>query len=597
VIEALRRHLSPASMRGSLLRLVLVVLIPLLLVQAGIYAAWYYSRWNEQEMATRDTACEAAATFATYVHDVRRQESAIGMALTGPHKYSTQETNDFLRTAGQDYPSVDSWSWISPEGKLLASTRPHVVGVSLGDRDYFQALREGRPWTVSNLLTDRLSGERRFVIASRISDRNGTMLGAVVAVLKAADLGERAVALYHPAGEALALFDREGTLVYNSQEQRHVFQDWRGEDPVLVEALKSNSPQLGVLRLSNDGERTEQYIAARVPVDDIGWVAGARRSVPKAMASVRTGLWIVTGLNVLVVVISGLLAVRTSKSLIRQLRRLQGFAQAVGQGDFGHTVEAGRLRELAELATAFNQMSTAVSAAQSALQRTADQLASSNQELEQFAYIASHDLQEPLRVVIGYVQLIERKYKGHLDADADQFFHYIVEGVARMQQLINDLLNYSRVGTRGLALKETSLDTVLDRALANLKLVIDETGATVTHDALPKVQADETQLVQLFQNLIGNGIKFRSDHPPAIHVSARRDSDHWVLGVRDNGIGIEPAYWEQIFVIFQRLHTRQKYAGTGIGLAICKRIVERHGGRIWLESQLGQGATFYFTLF
>jgi light-regulated signal transduction histidine kinase (bacteriophytochrome) len=194
------------------------------------------------------------------------------------------------------------------------------------------------------------------------------------------------------------------------------------------------------------------------------------------------------------------------------------------------------------------------------------------------------------------VQLIERRYKDRLDADADQFIHYIIDGVTRMQQLITDLLNYSRIGTRGKAFKTTDVRKVLDRTVANLQKVVEETGATITYDSLPSVQGDEIQLVQLFQNLIGNGIKFRGERAAEINVSAHRDGDHWVFAVRDNGIGIERQYWDQIFVIFRRLHTRQKYAGTGIGLAICKRIVERHGGRIWLDSQPGQGTTFYFTL-
>jgi PAS domain S-box-containing protein len=234
--------------------------------------------------------------------------------------------------------------------------------------------------------------------------------------------------------------------------------------------------------------------------------------------------------------------------------------------------------------------------AEEALRDAAERLARSNEELEQFASVASHDLQEPLRVVTGYVQLLERKYKSSLDADAELFIDYIVDAVARMQQLINDLLDYSRVGTRDVNLRSLDMRVVVDVALTNLKTVIEETGAAVTCDPLPTIEGDETQLVRLLQNLIGNGIKFRGDRPPQIHVSARRDGDGWQFAVRDNGIGIEKQYFEQIFVIFQRLHTRQEYAGTGIGLAICKRIVERHGGRIWLDSEPGQGTTFFFTL-
>jgi PAS domain S-box-containing protein len=234
--------------------------------------------------------------------------------------------------------------------------------------------------------------------------------------------------------------------------------------------------------------------------------------------------------------------------------------------------------------------------AEEALRLAADQLKESNEELEQFAYVASHDLQEPLRVVTGYVQLIERKYKDQLDDDAKQFMFYVVDGVSRMQQLITDLLNYSRVGSRNEPFREVDMRLVVDRALANLKTVIDETGAVVTCDALPPVHGDEAQLVQLFQNLIGNGIKFHGDRTPGIHIFADRRGNAWEFAVRDNGIGIEKRYWEQIFEIFQRLHKRQEYAGTGIGLAICKRIVERHGGRIRLESEPGQGTTFFFVL-
>ena len=231
-----------------------------------------------------------------------------------------------------------------------------------------------------------------------------------------------------------------------------------------------------------------------------------------------------------------------------------------------------------------------------ALKRTADELARSNRELEQFAYVASHDLQEPLRVVTGYLQLIQRRYQDKIDSDADQFIHYAVDGAARMQQLITDLLNYSRVGTQGRPFVPTPVEAVVDKALVNLQAIVRDAGAVVTRDPLPTVLADETQLIQLFQNLIGNGIKFRSGRRPEIHVSARQEEGRWLFSVRDNGIGIDPQYWQQIFEIFQRLHTRQKYSGTGIGLAICKRIVERHGGRIWLDSQPGEGATFYFTI-
>ena len=228
-------------------------------------------------------------------------------------------------------------------------------------------------------------------------------------------------------------------------------------------------------------------------------------------------------------------------------------------------------------------------------ERTAE-LQRSNEELEQFAYVASHDLQEPLRMVSSFVELLAKDYGGQLGSDADRYIHFAVEGASRMQALINDLLQYSRVGTRGKQLRPTPCDAVVETAVANLQAAIAEAGATVTHDPLPTVLADETQLMQLFQNLIGNAIKFRGGRPPRVHVGAEPRDGEWAFSVRDNGIGIDPQFAERIFLIFQRLHEREKYPGTGIGLAICKKIVERHGGRIWLDSAPGRGSTFHFTL-
>jgi PAS domain S-box-containing protein len=234
--------------------------------------------------------------------------------------------------------------------------------------------------------------------------------------------------------------------------------------------------------------------------------------------------------------------------------------------------------------------------AEEKLKQTMAELTRSNTELERFAYVASHDLQEPLRMVASYTQLLARRYKGKLDSDADEFIGYAVDGATRMQQLINALLDYSRIGTRGKPFGPTSCEETFNQAIANLQAAIEENGAVVTHDHLPTVMADATQMVQIFQNLISNAIKFHSEKKPEVHIGARRNGTEWIFSVRDNGIGIDPQYFDRIFVIFNRLHNRQEYPGTGIGLTICKKIVERHKGRIWVESQPGNGATFYFTI-
>ena len=249
------------------------------------------------------------------------------------------------------------------------------------------------------------------------------------------------------------------------------------------------------------------------------------------------------------------------------------------------------------------------------LERAMAELARSNAELEQFAYVTSHDLQEPLRMVARYVHLLSRRYKGKLDFYADQFIGYALDGANRMQRLINDLLAYSRVDSKGEDFAPTNCEVVFDRALANLKATVEESGAVVSHDPLPTVMANDSQLTQLFQNLIGNAIKFHGEEPPGVHVSAQRIEkseirihksqipnpkseigNAWLFSVQDNGIGIDPEQSERIFMIFQRLHTEADYPGTGIGLSICKKIVEHHGRRIWVDSEPGKGSTFYFTI-
>jgi PAS domain S-box-containing protein len=234
--------------------------------------------------------------------------------------------------------------------------------------------------------------------------------------------------------------------------------------------------------------------------------------------------------------------------------------------------------------------------AEAELKDAMQDLKRSNAELEQFAYVASHDLQEPLRMVSSYLQLLSRRYQGKLDSDADEFIDFAVDGARRMQRLIEDLLAFSRIGTRGKPFEQVNANLALDKALANLTVTIEETSSKIMRSELPTLNADQTQLVQLFQNLIVNGIKFhKTDETPKVEISAVQEGNEWKFAVQDNGIGIDLQFAERIFVIFQRLHPRTEYPGTGIGLAICKKIVERHGGRIWVESKPDAGATFYFT--
>ena len=230
------------------------------------------------------------------------------------------------------------------------------------------------------------------------------------------------------------------------------------------------------------------------------------------------------------------------------------------------------------------------------LKHRADELAASNVELERFAYIASHDMQEPLRMITSFLQLFKKKYEDQIDETAEQYIHFAVDGAERMKKLIMDLLQYSRVGSNKEDFETIDTNNLLKEVVNVFLTHIDETKATITVEELPGIKANKTQLFQLFQNLIGNALKYHGEEPPVIHISGKEEENHFAFSVQDNGIGIKPIFFEKVFVLFQRLHHKNEYSGTGIGLAICKKIIEKHNGRIWVESEPGKGSCFYFTI-
>ncbi len=307
--------------------------------------------------------------------------------------------------------------------------------------------------------------------------------------------------------------------------------------------------------------------------------------------------------GVIVIVINSSVIRRT---LAKRITTLVAGVEVLGSGNLDYRIILEGDDELTDLAKANNEMAARLKSSFTSLndlQREIDErkkaekeLQRSNSELEQFAYVASHDLQEPLRMISSYTQLLADRYKDKLDDKANLFIHYAVDGAIRMQALINDLLAYSRIGTKGKTLEPVDTHVVLGEAVNVLRMSINEAKAIITNEELPEVRADASQLVLLFQNLIGNALKFRGKGYPHVQISAKDNGAEWQFSVKDNDIGIDPQFADKIFVIFQRLHTKEEYPGSGMGLAICKKIVERHGGRIWFESELDKGATFYFTI-
>jgi len=315
------------------------------------------------------------------------------------------------------------------------------------------------------------------------------------------------------------------------------------------------------------------------------------------------GLIIIVLLTGATAIIVALHLFTVDRAVLRPLDKFVASTAVIGERNFDHTIEVGHDDEIGRLSRAFNDMTTNLRSVYDSLEaeinerkRKEAELIRSNQDLEQFAYIASHDLQEPLRNVSSAMQLLEKRYSGRLGEDADMFMRCAVDSVTAMKTLITDLLAFSRVATRGFPFEKVSAEAAFTQSLQNLRSLIREKNAEVTCDPLPEVMSDANQLSQVFQNLISNGIKFNKSSPPRVHVSSLKQDNEWLFAVQDNGIGIEDRHTDRIFLIFRRLHKKHEYGGTGIGLAIVKKIVERHGGNIRVESQIGTGTTVYFTL-
>ncbi|MFI5296318.1 MAG: ATP-binding protein [Thermodesulfovibrionales bacterium] len=453
---------------------------------------------------------------------------------------------------------------------------PDAVGIDFSFRDWYRGVsKKWVPYVSDFFLRETYPRRYLFVIAVPIRNQSGKVAGVLVLQPKE-DYLKDVLSPMRIGRSFIYVVDRHGNLIYHPEYRLDRIVDF-SKIPA-VDKVKSGltGTEEGFDRVHN-----EPIISTFQPMK-WGWGLVMQRPVTEVFHRSRE---IAAGLILLVtafLALSGLAAYKgagllfSSHRLSLELREKEIYEREMKENLRNELDEHLRTgRKLAET--------------MSALER-------SNKELEQYAYVASHDLQAPLRRITSFIQLLEERYKGSFDQEAAKYLHHVVDGAKKMQTLINDLLAYSRLGTMGKPFLQTDCNKVLDRVLADLDKPIKSCGAVVTYDALPTVTTDELQLGQVFQNLIGNAVKFCRYTQPRIHVSAKRGDDGWLFSVSDNGIGIEKEFFDRIFVMFQRLHTQAEYPGTGIGLAVCKKIVERHGGRIWAESEVGKGSTFYFTI-
>ncbi|MBG0776739.1 MAG: HAMP domain-containing protein [Desulfovibrionaceae bacterium] len=596
-------------------------LLVCLLVACAFTAIWLYSAAYRDQIAKDSLLLAERIVKRTQANiDVFRQDMDLFAVATGlgdkiQRRGDFRELGPLLRKTFLDYFELRRGDRIYEEVSV-ADVNGRQVASSTG-RDHPEIA--GQAWWREVLATGQCLAPLAYrehtdtygvVLASALRNGQGETTGVIWAVLSVTalvrDTGFRTK--QYPS-TFIELINEQGRLLYSSRLFRYL--EDRSREPF----FKGLGREPEVRQINLNG-RDRLLVSYPFTGDGSAAALGWRLIISQRMSEVMgTGYRLRNGLLVAtlgVLLLAGGLSFLLARNITDRLGRLAVAATAFGNGVLDQrAVVAGR-DEIAQLAATFNDMAANLERsteelhqeieererAEASLAAQTEKLKRSNEELEQFAYVASHDLQEPLRIIVSYLQLIERRYQDKMDEDGGRFIQATINGAERMRSLIRGLLTYSRVHTKGQAFGSVDLNAVLDEALENLGQAILESGARVERADLPRIYGDHSQMVQLFQNLIGNGIKFQpAGRSPVITVGAAKgEGSSWELTVGDNGIGIEPQYAGRIFGLFQRLHSRGQYEGTGIGLSVCKRIVERHYGRIWLESSPGQGTSFHFTL-
>lgn len=616
---AARRRPFFSKLRVRLLALVLLAILPALGLVLYTAFAQRRSAIREATASAQRIVRLAAAAQRQYV-EASRQLLATLAQLKEVRPDRAAEAEALFRGLAQVHSIYVNIGGIDPDGYVFASALPVTNRLFLGDRSYFQLARDTQKFAIGEYQVGRLTGRPTLNMAQPIRDKETAgFLGVVFVALDLNWLNQMAARAELPEGSTLTVLDRNGTVLvrYSIPEAN---QSWIGisltNRASIMKFLKSGVEATGI----SSGLDGVRRLYTSTPLSRSGGIADAHVivGIPIQVAYSAANHTLIQ--NLVFLGIASLLAlgaawIGSDVFVLKQVHGLVEAATKMRKGDLtarsGADYMAG---EIGQLSQSFDQMAATLERRVSELQRAETELKAlnedleqrvvertlelkrSNEDLEQFAYVASHDLQEPLRMINNYMQLLRQRHKDQLDPGAQEFIGFALDGARRMQQLIQDLLTYSRVGTHGKEFVPTACEDAFADTMANLRIAIEESGAEVTHDSLPTVMGDAVQLTQLFQNLIGNAVKFRGAVAPKVRVAVQRKGPDWEFTVSDNGIGIAEQDFQRVFIVFQRLHTRERYTGTGIGLSVCKKIVERHGGRIWVESKLGKGTTFHFTI-
>jgi signal transduction histidine kinase len=594
-MDMLLRWLRLQSLKARMrfLGISLVLLVGILTIASYSFTQYRQIQNNQINSMRMNGAIQQTSidnwfsTRAAEIRNLANLQSTIQLNLDRLHKNML-----FFTKNQQEFEAI---SYANKEGIVEFSTMNQIAAY-FADRTFFEQAAIGREY-ISEVLIGKVSNQPTLLFSAPVYGSKQQFQGVVYGTVTLKTIDQFMDQFRNGQSGESYLVDRNGFLITESR----FTENQKRLELVNTSEILNRAKQGTQSAVSYDNYQGNRVIGTYQLVNKGKWMAVNEIKQSEVFQSFYQQL-IVMSLIICGVLTLGIIGMlKLSEHVEQPIQLLLRGVQRLEQGEYDYQIKYMNLKsspiELLQLCEAFNQMSRNINENEQMLKLQQEDLARSNGELEQFAYVASHDLQEPIRMVASYVQLLAKRYQGKLDEDADDFIHYAVDGAQRMQNLINDLLAFSRVGTKGKEFKAVDLERVLQHVLINLKQAIDESGAVITHDTLPTITADETQMAQLLQNLIGNAIKFSDvSRIPTIHIGVGHEPGGWLFSVRDNGIGFDPQYRERIFLIFQRLHTKAKYSGTGIGLSICKKIVERHSGKIWVDSEAGISTTFYFKL-
>lgn len=570
-----------------------MLIVGVLTISSYSYTEYRQTEKSQMNSMRKDSAIQQTAidnwmaARASEIRNLANLESTKSLDLS-----SIQKNLTFFASHQQEFEAV---SFSNNEGIVEISTM-NQISVYFSDRNFMIEGAKGHEF-ISDVLMGKVSHQPTILFSAPIFNNNKQFKGVIYGTVSLRTIDHLMGQFRNGKSGESYLIDRNGYLITESRFAGN----WNRLEFKLDSDILTRAKHGVQSTATYENYRGKQVFGTYQLVNNGKWIVVNEIERKEVYLTFNNQLLGMTAIICIVLTFSLIMMLRISRHIEQPVQHVLRGVQRLKLGDYNYQIDYTSMKfapvELLQLCEAFNQMSLNIKDNEHELKLQKEDLARSNAELEQFAYVASHDLQEPLRMVASYVQLLAKRYKGKLDQDADDFIHYAVDGSQRMQNLINDLLAFSRVTSKGKELKSVDLEVVLHHVQANLQTAIQESEALVTHDPLPTLQSDPTQMAQLLQNLIGNAIKFcDANRTPIIHIGVKKQDEGWLFSVRDNGIGFDPKYRDRIFLIFQRLHNKTKYPGTGIGLSICKKIVEQHGGKIWVESEEGQSTTFHFTL-